>query len=96
VQVYVHDIAHGERVDNPADSVGPSTIATFVPKDRACRRWKSSLVQQMESVATTSLSDAKVVIEDWWRKYNGARPKKSLGGLTPETSDRKLAEKALH
>ncbi|BCQ53264.1 hypothetical protein BLKGLAD_23260 [Burkholderia gladioli pv. gladioli] len=34
-QVYVYAIAHGEKVDNPADSVGPSTIATFVPKDRA-------------------------------------------------------------
>jgi hypothetical protein len=34
-QVYVFAIAHGEKVVNPADSVGPSSIATFVPKDRA-------------------------------------------------------------
>lgn len=34
-QVYVYAIAHGEKVDNPADSVGAASIATFVPKDRA-------------------------------------------------------------
>lgn len=51
-QVYVHAIAHGEKVDNPADSVGPSTIATFVPKDRALSPLEIRLfVQQMESVA---------------------------------------------
>ncbi|WP_027793654.1 tyrosine-type recombinase/integrase [Paraburkholderia acidipaludis] len=52
-QVYVHAIAHGEKVDNPADSVGPSTIATFVSKDRALSPLEIRLmVQQMESVAT--------------------------------------------
>lgn len=52
-QVYVHAIAHGEKVDNPADSVGPSTIATFVPKNRALSPLEIRLmVQQMESVAT--------------------------------------------
>ena len=34
-QVYVYAIAHGEKVDNPADSVGAASIATFVPEDRA-------------------------------------------------------------
>ncbi|MEK6385761.1 MAG: tyrosine-type recombinase/integrase [Paraburkholderia tropica] len=52
-QVYVYAIAHGERVDNPADSVGPSTIATFVPKNRALSPLEVRLmVQQMELVAT--------------------------------------------
>jgi hypothetical protein len=34
-QVYVYAIAHDEKVDNPANSVGAALIATFVPKDRA-------------------------------------------------------------
>lgn len=43
----------------------------------------------------TSPSRAKVVIEAWRREYNEERPKKSLGGLTPTTYARKLAEKAV-
>lgn len=34
-QVYVHAIAHGEKVDNPADSMAAASIATFVPTDGA-------------------------------------------------------------
>lgn len=37
-----------------------------------------------------------LVIEAWRREYNEERPKKSLGGLTPATYARKLAEKQLH
>ncbi|VVE63221.1 IS3 family transposase [Pandoraea captiosa] len=44
----------------------------------------------------TSLHHAEVVIEAWRREYNEERPKKSLGGLTPATYARKLAEKQLH
>jgi integrase len=33
--VYAFAILHGERVANPADEVGPASIATFVPKDRS-------------------------------------------------------------
>jgi integrase len=33
--VYAFAILHGEKVDNPADEVGPPSIATFVPKDRS-------------------------------------------------------------
>jgi len=40
-QVYVYAIAHGEKVDNPADSVGAASIATFVRRIAPCRRWKS-------------------------------------------------------
>lgn len=43
----------------------------------------------------TSLPHAKVVIEAWRREYNEERPKKSLGGLTPASYARKLAEKAV-
>ncbi|CAB3872166.1 hypothetical protein LMG3412_02812 [Achromobacter deleyi] len=52
-QVYVYAIAHGEKVENPADSVRASSIATFVPKDRALSPLKIRLViRHLESVAT--------------------------------------------
>ena len=34
-QVFAFAALHGDRAPNPADEVGPSSIATFVPKDRA-------------------------------------------------------------
>ena len=34
-QIYGYAILHGEKVANPADDVGPASIATFTPKDRA-------------------------------------------------------------
>jgi integrase len=34
-QIYSFAILHGEKVHNPADDVGPASIATFAPKDRA-------------------------------------------------------------
>jgi len=43
----------------------------------------------------TSLTHAKVVIEAWRREYNGGRPKKSLGRLTPAAYARQLAGKAV-
>jgi len=33
--VFAFAAMHGEKAPNPADEVGPSSIATFVPKDRA-------------------------------------------------------------
>ena len=52
-QVYGFAILHGEKVANPADDVGPSSIATFVPKDRALSPLEIRLMaRQMESVAT--------------------------------------------
>ncbi len=33
--VYGFAILHGEKVPNPAEEVGPASIATFVPKDRS-------------------------------------------------------------
>ncbi|WP_246795253.1 hypothetical protein [Burkholderia perseverans] len=53
-QVYVYAVAHGEKVDNPADRVGSSTIVTVVPKDRALSPLEIRLmVRQMESVASS-------------------------------------------
>ena len=34
-QIFGFAILHGEKVSNPADEVGPSSIATFKPKDRS-------------------------------------------------------------
>lgn len=52
-KVYVYAIAHGEKVENPADSVGPSSIATFVPKVRALSPSEiRMMLQEMELVAT--------------------------------------------
>jgi integrase len=34
-QIYGFAILHGEKISNPADEVGPTSIATFVPKDRS-------------------------------------------------------------
>lgn len=43
----------------------------------------------------TSLLHARIVIENWRREYNEERPKRSLGGLTPASYAKHLAEKAL-
>lgn len=52
-QVYGFAILHGEKVANPADDVGPSSIATFVPKDRALSPTEIRVMhKQLESVAT--------------------------------------------
>ncbi len=52
-QVYGFAILHGEKVANPADDVGPSSIATFVPKDRALSPSEIRvMLDQMEHVAS--------------------------------------------
>ena len=52
-QVYGFAILHGEKVANPADDVGPSSIATFVPKDRALSPSEIRIaLSQMENVAS--------------------------------------------
>ena len=52
-QVFGFAILHGEKVANPADDVGPSSIATFVPKDRALTPTEIRIMlDQMESVAS--------------------------------------------
>ena len=34
-QIYAYAILHGEKIENPADGVGPASIATFRPRDRS-------------------------------------------------------------
>ena len=43
----------------------------------------------------TSLAHTRTVIEKWRRDYNEQRPKKRLGGLTPASYAKKLAQKAV-
>jgi integrase len=52
-QIYGFAILHGEKIANPADEVGPSSIATFVPKDRSLSPSEIRvLFRSIEKVAT--------------------------------------------
>ena len=52
-QIYGLAILHGERIANPADDVGPASIAAFVPKDRSLSPTKIRIMlKQLEHVAT--------------------------------------------
>ena len=52
-QIYAFAILHGEKVANPADDVGPASIATFTPKDRALSPTEIRIMlKQLEHVAT--------------------------------------------
>ncbi|MGV1764056.1 tyrosine-type recombinase/integrase [Rhizobium rhizogenes] len=51
--VYAFAILHGEKVSNPADEVGPASIATFVPKDRSLSPAEIRIMlKQIEHVPT--------------------------------------------
>jgi hypothetical protein len=52
-QIYAFAILHGEKVANPADDVGPASIATFTPEDRALSPTEIRIMlKQLEHVAT--------------------------------------------
>ena len=52
-QIYGFAILHGEKVANPADEVGPASIATFVAKDRSLSPTEIRIMlKQLEHVAT--------------------------------------------
>jgi integrase len=52
-QIYGFATLHGEKVTNPADEVGPASIATFAPKDRALSPMKIRIMlHQLEHVPT--------------------------------------------
>ncbi|MCX7586145.1 tyrosine-type recombinase/integrase [Phenylobacterium sp. 58.2.17] len=52
-QIFGFAILHGEKVANPADEVGPSSIATFRPRDRSLSPSEIRIVlTQVEHVAT--------------------------------------------
>ena len=52
-QIYRFAILHGEKVANPADDVGPSSIARFVPRDRSLSPTEIRIMlKQLEHVPT--------------------------------------------
>jgi integrase len=52
-QIFGFAILHGEKVANPADEVGPASIATFVPKDRSLIPSEIRvMLKQLEQIAT--------------------------------------------
>jgi integrase len=52
-QIYGFAILNGEKLANPADEVGPASIATFIPKDRSLSPAEIRvLFDQLEHVAT--------------------------------------------
>ena len=52
-QIYGFAILHGEKVVNPANEVGPSSIANFVPRDRSLSPAEIRIMfGQLEHVAT--------------------------------------------
>ncbi|WP_295009474.1 tyrosine-type recombinase/integrase [uncultured Dechloromonas sp.] len=52
-QIYGYANLHGEKVTNPADELGPGSIATFVPKDRVLSQVEIQLMhQQLDRVPT--------------------------------------------
>ncbi|MCE2689794.1 MAG: tyrosine-type recombinase/integrase [Rubrivivax sp.] len=51
--VFAYAAMHGEKAPNPADEVGPSSIATFMPKDRALSPSEIRLMHRLlETTAT--------------------------------------------
>jgi integrase len=52
-QIFGFAILHGERVANPADEVGPASIATFAPRDRSLSPAEIRIMlKQLEHIAT--------------------------------------------
>jgi len=52
-QIYGFAILHGEKVHNPAEDVGPASIAHFVPRDRSLSPSEIRIMlNQLEHVAT--------------------------------------------
>jgi len=52
-QIFGFAILHGEKVENPADAVGPAAIATFRPRDRSLSPAEIRLAMRLlEQVAT--------------------------------------------
>ena len=76
-QIYGFAILHGEKVANPADEVGPASIATFVPKDRSLSPSEIRvMLKQLEHVATLwSPSGATGAIQGRALRRSGRRPR---------------------
>lgn len=58
-QIYAWAILHGEKIDNPADGVGPASIATFRPRDRSLSPTESRfMLGLLGDVATLGAASA--------------------------------------
>jgi hypothetical protein len=76
-QIYGFAILHGEKVTNPADEVGPSAIAHFVPRDRSLSPTEIRIMlKQLERVAADDPSRASADPPD-----NGAQERATGCGL---------------
>src|SRR5690606_19746317 len=63
--IFSFAILHGEKVSNPADEVGPSSIATFVARDRSLSPSEIRIMlTQLEHVATLPPAPPRVSV-DW-------------------------------
>jgi hypothetical protein len=61
--VFAFAILHGEKAPNPADDVGPASIATFVPKDRSLSPSEIRvMLGQLEHVPTRPTSQQAIDI----------------------------------
>ena len=59
-QIYGFAILHRGKVANPADDLGPASIATFVPKDRSLSPTEIRIVlKRIEKVATHATHPAR-------------------------------------
>jgi hypothetical protein len=52
-QIFGFAILHGEKVENPADSVGPAAIATFRPRDRSLTPSEIRVVYERQYIGAT-------------------------------------------
>lgn len=66
-QVYVYAIAHGEKVDNSADSVGAASIATSAPMPPRAERSTPSEREQRETRIRAQMEAKKAKREEMGR-----------------------------
>jgi hypothetical protein len=75
-QIYGFSILHGEKVANPADAVGPASIATFEVRDRALTpseiRIAFRLLERIATLPTIRLG-LKLILLTMVRKSEGRR-----------------------
>ena len=68
-QIFGFAILHGEKIANPADEVGPASVATFVPRDRSFSPAKIRvLLKQLDHVATSPTEVAPIAWTGWRRR----------------------------
>lgn len=78
-QIYGFAILHGEKVANPADEVGPSSIAAFKPKDRSLSpieiRVTLKMLEHVPTLPTIRDTDPEQLLSAMGRYIPVAKPK---------------------